>query len=187
MDPDQKPIIDLGGIARNSYRELVDTFPILKRLIPVFGTRNGRIGLAGVWLVLMAAVVWARMQADRNVGLSIEIQRVSHLQQLNLNIIQYYQDHRELPAKLSDLEIMANPTYVRDWYMFDPETRLPFRYDKVDQHSYQICANLQYSTKDVAQKMPVDVANPVWDHDPGPHCFRFDAPELKEDDKTLVP
>ncbi len=187
MDPDQKPIIDLGGIARTTYIELLDTFPVLGRLIPMLGRRNGRIGLAAAAAGLFAAMIWARVEAQRSAQMTVDVQRVSHLQQLNLNIRQYYQDNKDLPAKLSDLEVMASPTYIRDWYMFDPGTRMPFHYDQLDQHHYQLCATFWFSTKEVAHKIPSDVLNPVWDHKSGPQCFKFETPELQEDDKALLP
>ena len=187
MNPEKKPVIDIGGGTKKAYDRLLIAYPVLKPLIRKLNGRNGRIGIGAVAAFIIGSIVWAHIKADQSAAMYTDIQRVSNLQQLNLALQEYYRDLKVLPGHLRDLEQRANPAYMRDGYMFDPQTHQPFEYDVIDDNDYQICAVFRFSTQEIIHRVPTDLANPVWDHERGPHCFHFNPPEVKDSDKTLVP
>lgn len=91
-------------------------------------------------------------------------QRVSDLQNINSQIINYWQTNQELPANLTDITNTASgyplPT--------DPETKQPYTYTMEGSLSYQLCA-----TFGLADQSTVGiVASPdTWNHPAGHYCF----------------
>jgi hypothetical protein len=187
VNPDEKPIIDIGGGTKRAYEQLVEAFPVIKRIIIKLNSRNGRIGLVIAAVAICAAIFWANWTADTKNAMYLDVQRVSNLEELKINIEDYYQNHKSLPENIKDIEEFANPNFVRDWYMFDPMNKQLFYYKVTDNKNYQLCANFTFSSKDVTKIIPIDISNPIWDHKKGHQCFYFQAPDLKVNDKILPP
>jgi len=107
-------------------------------------------------------------------------QRVSDLQNVQYQIINYWQQKEILPAKLSDLTDSVSgftaPT--------DPDTRASYEYTAKGPLSFELCATFgaksvdngapdrAYSTPEVSMLVPEKFAlAETWSHEPGRVCF----------------
>lgn len=104
-------------------------------------------------------------------------QRVQHLQQLQWNIIEYWQSKNKLPAKLADLNDPTRGVIVP----VDPETGEPYAYEIKTPESFALCAT--FKMESVSESISPRIAKPtpesssgivggdVWTHGPGRVCF----------------
>ena len=113
--------------------------------------------------------------------------RISHLQSIQSEIVFYYQQKATVPSKLDELSDKISS------YMLpvDPETNLPYQYEKVSTNTFKLCGNFSTSNKyentAVYKSVPVpgsaisisEVSNQNWKHDKGNVCFsRLIDPEF---------
>lgn len=115
--------------------------------------------------------------------------RVSDIQNINYNVINYWQLKRKLPAFISDVEnkAMGEPIPV------DPETKLPYTYEVVNSLSYKLCATFSLESENApgttraVEKQPTPASVPTgkimgqdnWNHGEGMQCYtRTIDPEL---------
>ena len=101
-------------------------------------------------------------------------QRIGDLQNLQYQIIYYWQGKQILPATLADL---ADPT--RGVYIpIDPETGEQYAYKRTGELNFELCAKFskEYKMSLGSSVAPYD-AKPTglmagsWDHPVGDHCF----------------
>ena len=109
-------------------------------------------------------------------------ERVAHLQQLQWNIIEYWQSKRKLPAKLSDLNDPTRGVIVP----VDPDPDKKgesYGYEIKGPEAFELCATFQTETvsQDISSRITKPIpAEPsfggirdsdVWTHSPGRVCF----------------
>jgi len=104
----------------------------------------------------------------------LDAERVSNLQNIQWQIVNYWQSKESLPTELVMLEDeisgYKNPT--------DPETEEPYEYHVTDALSFELCGTFalsseEYDEKELYRAVPT-LAFPVdgnWRHDAGRYCF----------------
>lgn len=116
-------------------------------------------------------------------------QRVYDLQNINSQIINYWQLKRTLPKNVEDVENKA----TGDLLPVDPETSAAYSFEVVSKLSYKLCATFSLASVDALaagrngdiQSVPTPVsvvkfqASEIWSHGAGVQCFtRTIDPEL---------
>ena len=104
-------------------------------------------------------------------------QRVSHLQYMQSEILNYWINKGKLPVKLADLEDDLRGVRVP----MDPETGVNYEYKILGMEKFSLCANFNLPTVGtrpmIGKSMaPQPAAEPYygqqsWDHQAGPTCF----------------
>lgn len=99
-------------------------------------------------------------------------QRVSDLQNINFDIISYYQMNATLPNTLSDLANSGNYMVIPT----DPETHTSYEYRVIGESAkaYELCATFNTDSTVVVNGEPSMVANGYpnsWNHPAGRYCF----------------
>lgn len=129
-------------------------------------------------------------QAEREYRL--DEQRVGDLQNIQWQVINYWQAKRVLPASISDLE---DPTqgFVAP---FDPESGGSYAYRTVGALSFELCANFARATRErktIGETKPLSGTmrgvDENWEHKEGTHCFArtIDPDFYPPLEKTPVP
>lgn len=107
--------------------------------------------------------------------LQFDSQRVSDIQNIEQQVISYWQAKQQLPATLDDLR--NNNVY--GYYTFtDPETKQMYEYKATGNLSFEVCANFSLPSsanqRDMSLAYPayqVGAENTDWTHEAGHHCF----------------
>ncbi len=103
-------------------------------------------------------------------------QKVSDLQSIQYQLVNYYQQKGELPAGLSDLDDPISSFMTPK----DPQTKQDYRYASTGSLTFELCASFNEPTRDMAGKggYPAhDVSYPSmgmdenWQHEAGETCF----------------
>ncbi len=99
-------------------------------------------------------------------------QRISSLQNIQWEIINYWQRKQALPTKLADLNNDISGFMVSQ----DPQTGEPYEYNVLKKDSFQLCATFDLSSAGQAGAGREPVSVPVgysqnWDHAAGRVCF----------------
>ncbi len=104
-------------------------------------------------------------------------ERVAHLQQLQWNIIDYWQSKGKLPAQLADLNDPTRGVIVP----VDPETGVAYDYEIKGVQKFALCATFSLPSggavapSEVRPKVPAPVGGVVgadiWTHEAGRACF----------------
>ncbi len=107
----------------------------------------------------------------------LDERRVSDLQQIQWQIVNYWQRKESLPERLETLHDPLSGFILP----LDPESGSPYEYRQIADRSFELCAT--FATRSVEKpgaREPVpEGAQEVWDHDPGRKCFeRTIDPEL---------
>lgn len=113
-----------------------------------------------------------------------DTQRVSELQSIQWQIINYWQQKESIPESLEEL----NDPFSGFTVPVDPKTKTPYEYSKTGNLSFELCASFdkegmanQYSEASVSMPMrdPYYRVNENWQHDAGRTCFdRTIDPEM---------
>ncbi len=109
-------------------------------------------------------------------------QKVNDLQNINNQLLNYYQKNGILPSRLSDLA-----TLQYSQIPMDSQTNQPYEYFLLNQStkSYQVCATFNKASNDKNTPMlmkpmmyPYDgsTGNPSWTHPAGRYCFSESIP-----------
>lgn len=118
--------------------------------------------------------------------------RVSDLQMLQSQIVDYWVKKDNLPADLGDLEDNITGFAVPK----DPGTDLVYEYKIVDPLSFELCATFSRPSyeSDLARPYPKEYSSPYdsyqqnWNHESGRHCWvRNIDPDLFKTEKTGTP
>lgn len=113
----------------------------------------------------------------------LDDRRVSDLQNIQWQIINYWQQKEELPETLNELaDPISGFTIPRD-----PETEEAYGYRKIDTLTFELCATFGTETPDDSIQKLMGTEN--WQHEEGRHCFtRPIDPELYPPrSKNIVP
>ncbi|HEV7121640.1 MAG TPA: DUF5671 domain-containing protein [Candidatus Paceibacterota bacterium] len=108
-------------------------------------------------------------------ALRYDAQKVSDLQNIQYQVIEYWQAKRALPP---DLAAVADPISGMS-IPSDPQSDAPYAYTVVNALSFQLCANFNAPTPDTAGTGATDVSYPMaagsvsdsWQHGAGTVCF----------------
>ncbi|MFA6095806.1 MAG: DUF5671 domain-containing protein [Candidatus Paceibacterota bacterium] len=107
--------------------------------------------------------------------------RISDLQSIQWQIVNYWQQKGTLPATIADLEDPISGFYVPT----DPDTDEAYVYEKSSARAFKLCADFSLgsssdqSQKDMSYTYPAGLRNESWKHEAGKHCFdRTIDPEL---------
>jgi len=134
---------------------------------------------AGVSLLVLVAVVGGFFivgspAAERSYRL--DEQRTGDLQNIQWQIVNYWQQKGRLPGSFADLEDPISNFSVPH----DPETTEPYRYEKTDTLAFSLCATFDRETRKAPGARPLSpINNENWSHSAGLVCFdRTVDPEL---------
>lgn len=100
-----------------------------------------------------------------------DTQKVSDLQNIQWQIVNYWQQKESLPASLADLEDPLSPGLIAK----DPQTGESYGYTRNSPLDFSLCATFNAESKDsssIAREMyPYGVEGENWQHPAGEHCF----------------
>ena len=130
--------------------------------------------IAGVVsLVVLSAVVGAFFIVPSPTNerlLRIDEQKTSDLQNIQSQVVSYWQQKQMLPGALSDLEDPLMGFIAPK----DPDTGMPYEYSVVSPKSFKLCATFSVASRSTSTK---NVARPTyygeenWQHAIGNQCF----------------
>ncbi len=149
--------------------------PTVSRLVERARAKPLHASGIAVGIVALMTIVSVKAAQHHQQRIAADVTRATDLVQIQDNIEKYFQDHEQLPASVPELEGDANPNpnFVRDAYLFDPETKRPYEYKAINLRSYQLCANFHFSYEKEVNAVPPGVdQDPVWQHTPGRNCFK---------------
>lgn len=111
-----------------------------------------------------------------------DYQRISNLQEIQSQIIFYWQGKEKLPLKLEDLEDPISG-YISSK---DPQTGELYEYIIVSENEFKLCANFNLKGDDQYSIAKPNAVNNNWQHEAGKYCFdrKIDKdlyPSLKKD------
>lgn len=107
-------------------------------------------------------------------------QRVQHIQNIQSQIINYWQAKGIVPMALSDLEDSLSYASIP----VDPETEVSYEYRKTGPIAFELCANFNLSSQEAMGATRAIPATPYpyvekpygpsenWDHPAGNYCFK---------------
>lgn len=105
-----------------------------------------------------------------------DAQKISDLQEIQSQIVSYWQQNQTLPAQLNDL----NDSLSNYSLPMDPQSNQPYTYQVVGKLSFNLCAtfntdsnglNITNGAEPMIPAAPGDVVNENWQHGSGKICF----------------
>ena len=125
-------------------------------------------------------------------GIRFDTERVNDLQQIQWQVVNYWQSKDELPASLDDLNDPLDSFMVKTT---DPETEQSYGYNVIDDTTFELCATFSAPTPDYAkQQASLQIPGGIreesnWNHEAGMVCFeRTIDPDLyKPRTETVLP
>lgn len=130
-------------------------------------------------VVVVASIVWGFTvmglpQSQR--AQQLDMTRINDLQNIQSQVVNYYQQKNTVP---DDLATLADP--ISNYIIpNDPETQLPYQYEKISDTSFKLCADFTTSVNGangstrslpVAKPIMFDDINQNWQHEEGNFCF----------------
>src|SRR3989344_8092347 len=120
-------------------------------------------------------------------------EKVGHLQTVQWQILNFWQQKEELPQSLEELQDPLSGFIVPR----DPQTNEPYVYRVTGPLSFELCANFNLSSGEVeigkvryaypAPPVPPEVVDANWEHSPGEKCFeRTIDPERYRIEKSAL-
>lgn len=98
----------------------------------------------------------------------MDSQRVTHLQELQWQLVSYWQNNETLPAELSGLSDSISYPVVP----VDPETGMAYEYRVVGDKTFELCATFaRASAEQFESTNTYDGINQSWEHEAGRACF----------------
>ena len=145
------------------------------------GNTSRNAGLAAIAIVMISLVVGFIVMGSPSTQRAkhYDDQRVSDLQNINYQIINYWQLKRVLPAVLRDVENKATGNILP----VDPESGAEYSYEAISTLSYKICAVFSLASTGTdsatrsAETQPVPASavkmtgQENWTHSMGSQCF----------------
>jgi hypothetical protein len=111
-------------------------------------------------------------------------QKVSDLQNIQWQIVNFWQQKEELPETLNELGDPISGFIAP----LDPQTKESYQYEITGKFSFKLCAEFNLPSRDESSNMPkltrpvdpgFNMEQNVWTHGEGQHCFERDIdPEL---------
>ena len=154
-------------------------------------SRAQAVGFAAGALVLVAIVSgFFIMGTPGEVRLlRFDDQKVGHMQEIQWQIVNFWQQKEKLPASLDELEDPLSGFMIPT----DPQTGESYTYRAIDRHSFELCAtfNLESSQRNPESK-PVRAYDSIdgnWQHAAGEVCFErtIDPERYPPFEKALIP
>lgn len=152
--------------------------------------RNIKIFGAGASLLVIASIVLGFVvmgSPTTQRKLRFDSMRVSHLEQIQWQTINYWQNKGKLPETLKDLEDPISGFVAP----VDPMTEKPYEYKVLDKEKFELCATFELPTPDLKGRGPTGsrdvyysdgiVSGDNWKHEAGEQCFE------RTIDKDLYP
>jgi hypothetical protein len=99
-------------------------------------------------------------------GKKFDDQRVSDLSSISNSVESYYRSKNMLPTALADL----TGDYYSKNILLDPESSIPYRYEKINDTSYKLCATFATSSDKKNNRGAYYYVND-FEHPKGEHCF----------------
>lgn len=109
-----------------------------------------------------------------------DMQKVSDLQSIQYQIVNYWQQKEELPATIDDLRDPISSFMIP----VDPQTKADYRYEQTGELSFRLCATFNRNSQDLAghgafPSRDIGVSYPYpggpmdenWEHGVGETCF----------------
>ena len=143
-----------------------------------------------IWRIVAAVLVLGSIVAGFSVlgtpssqrMLRYDSQKVSDLQSIQWQVVNYWQQKGVLPATLAELQDPISGFMIPT----DPQTRVPYEYEKTGILSFNLCAEFNKqaqivngSVARIAYPEPMGKLNESWQHEAGRQCFeRTIDPEL---------
>jgi hypothetical protein len=127
---------------------------------------TGRL-LAGLATIIVASAVTVAIVQNppgQQRLRKLDDRRVHDVQRLNNAINAYWRSNKALPSDLAAMEKKYDVDYT------DPETKVPYVYEKTGQRNYRLCAVFAMSS-DGAQNPRHHFSAINWRHGQGRHCF----------------
>ena len=133
-------------------------------------------GVSAVILVLVIGAFFIIGSPKTARQQQLDMQRVNDLQNIQSQVVYYWQRKGQLPATLADLNDPISSYIVPN----DPETDQPYEYTvkNAGQLTFELCATFNLESVDeLGGRTPKPVAYPyegipqVWDHSAGRDCF----------------
>jgi hypothetical protein len=117
-----------------------------------------------------------KLSADRN--------RIDDLERLRNDIERYFEEQRNLPSVLTDLEKLRS-YYGYQRNLEDPTTKKAYDYKVRDIFSYELCAEFELSSDQAKlERSRYGRDETTWKHGTGRHCFNFEIPVGKRKKKA---
>lgn len=104
--------------------------------------------------------------------------RETALGHIDNSIMTYYRAYEKLPDSLDEVARFQHVKFPRD-----PETRRPYRYERVGEKDYRLCASFRVArtpAQIIAESGPYAMAyssTPFAEHPAGEHCFNLEVQE----------
>lgn len=99
-----------------------------------------------------------------------DAQVINSFNQIDGGVNTYFADKKTLPEKLEQLS--EESVYLNDATLRDPATGRAYEYKKLDDKSYQLCAEFNTSNKNNDNKDLVYNGSDRWPHDAGYQCLK---------------
>ena len=123
------------------------------------------VAIASLFLIDSPATERMRRADDR---------RLSDLQAISYGMDTFVlKNKQQLPSSLETLILDRDLGYLEN-QIKDPETQTTYEYKKIDEKSYELCADFALSNKqddNKTQNYDYRAYGPAWDHDAGRQCF----------------
>lgn len=146
-----------------------------------YGKQLRVIAVASSLIVLVAVVAGLAVVGSpaKERARKRDQQRISNLQELENNIIMYWQAKKALPVALNDLNDATRGITIP----LDPQTRQPYSYTIGEALTFTLCATFEHDGKGVPNYRSSD---DIWDYTAGQTCFeRTIDPDFYKDTNTL--
>lgn len=156
---------------------VIFTYYILEKIGKASKTKT-TLSYVGIILALIAIIsgflVVGSPSKQRN--LRFDSQRVNDLQNIQYQIVNYWQQKGKLPATLASTSDPISGFIIPS----DPENKTAYEYSIKDITKFEICATFSLPYEDMQGKgssYPIDMSYPpygidgTWKHDAGRYCF----------------
>jgi hypothetical protein len=129
------------------------------------------IGSSAVMLAVVAVAIALSGTPGVQRDASFDLQRIYALQDMEQRVIAYYADNQALPESSEAFTDAVGNSTVQS----DPETGMPFVYEKTSALTFKLCATFGVSFDDTPAEWTTNydrgVVKQRWDHPAGDHCF----------------
>ncbi len=139
--------------------------------------------IVAVAAVIVAGFILGGSPIERR-KIRLDTQRVGNLQTIQYQIVNYWNQKDELPDALEDLRDDISG-FVRPT---DPETSASYEYRRLDDLSFELCAEFSQASNNELLRGPAPYGYPNenWNHEAGRVCFsRTIDPELNSMPKLV--
>ena len=120
-------------------------------------------------VIILGSIVWgfSVLGSPRTQQLlKYDEQKVNNLQNLNSQVVSYYSEKGTLPNLIKDME---NGNYYIQ--IMDPQTQKPYEYQKINNTTYNLCAEFNKASDGANQLTQPNPDNKSWKHSAGRYCF----------------